>query len=82
MCMPRSALTLSRLSAHWLISSLSISVIKVTELADMRLLHRTGTAGNLDGTAPSLRCGISHEMALGLARELGVPLNDLMWDPT
>jgi hypothetical protein len=72
-------------SAHSFTSECTLTrqlSVKVTELADMRLLHRTGTAGTLDGTASSLRCGISHEMALGLARELGVPLNDLMWDPT
>jgi len=60
----------------------AFACVQVTELADMSLLHRTGAANNLDGTAPSLRCAISHEMALALARELKVPLNDLLWDTT
>ena len=60
----------------------------------MRLLHRTASAGAsagagasasagalLDGTAPTLKCGVSYGVALALARELRVPLNDLMWDP-
>jgi origin recognition complex subunit 5 len=27
------------------------------------------------------KCGISYEDALGLAKELDVPLNELLWDP-
>jgi len=45
-----------------------------------RLLHRTTPADRLDGP-PIFKCGVSYDVALALARDVGVPLNDLMWDP-
>jgi origin recognition complex subunit 5 len=50
------------------------------ELAANKLLYRTSPPEKLDGP-PMFKCGISREVALGLARELDVPLNDLTWDP-
>ncbi|KAF8553155.1 putative origin recognition complex, subunit 5-like protein [Imleria badia] len=52
----------------------------ITELTLMRALHRTSAVDKLDGP-PMFKCGIAHEVALALARDLEVPLNDLMWDP-
>ncbi|KAG6815933.1 hypothetical protein H0H87_010093 [Tephrocybe sp. NHM501043] len=52
----------------------------VTELTSMRLLHRTTVGDRIDGP-PSFKCGISYEVALALAKQLTIPLNDLMWDP-
>ncbi|KAH0838828.1 origin recognition complex, subunit 5 [Lanmaoa asiatica] len=52
----------------------------ITELTLMRVLHRTSAIDKLDGP-PMFKCGISHDLALALARDLDVPLNDLMWDP-
>jgi hypothetical protein len=53
----------------------------------MRLLHRTSSsagsgagAGVLDGGALGMRCAVSYEDALGIAREVGVPLGEFMWD--
>ena len=46
----------------------------------MHLLQRTSTADRLDMT-PVFKCGIGYDAALALAREMGVPLNDLMWEP-
>jgi origin recognition complex subunit 5 len=51
----------------------------VTELAQMRLLVRTNAADRLDGP-PMYKCGVGYELVLGLAREIKVPLNDLLWD--
>ncbi|KAF5370931.1 hypothetical protein D9615_009797 [Tricholomella constricta] len=52
----------------------------VMELTSMRLLHRTTPGDRIDGP-PSFKCGISFEVALALAKQLAIPLNDLMWDP-
>ncbi|KAF8344580.1 origin recognition complex subunit 5 C-terminus-domain-containing protein [Amanita rubescens] len=52
----------------------------VVELASMWLLHRTSPSDRLEGP-PMYKCGISYEDTLGLAKELDVPLNDLLWDP-
>jgi origin recognition complex subunit 5 len=46
----------------------------------MRLLHRTSPSDRIDGP-PMFKCGISYDVALALARQLDVPLNDLLWDP-
>ena len=46
----------------------------------MRLLHRTSPADRIDGP-PMFKCGISYDVTLTLARQLDVPLNDLLWDP-
>ncbi|KAL7284243.1 hypothetical protein ACG7TL_001525 [Trametes sanguinea] len=53
---------------------------QVMELASMRLLVRTSPADRLDGT-PTFKCGIGYELAGKLARELGIILNDLMFEP-
>ncbi|KAG9310424.1 putative origin recognition complex, subunit 5-like protein [Chiua virens] len=53
---------------------------QIAELTFMRALHRTSATDKLDGP-PMFKCGISHEVALRLARDLDVPLNELMWDP-
>ncbi len=45
----------------------------------MRLLQRTTAVDKLDGP-PVLKCAISYEAALEYARELGVPLADLLWE--
>lgn len=52
----------------------------IVELAQMRLLVRTSASDRIDGP-PMFKCGVSYEMVLGLAREVKVPLNDLLWDP-
>lgn len=52
----------------------------MTELTLMRALHRTSAVDKLDGP-PMFKCGVGYEVVLALARDLDVPLNDLMWDP-
>ncbi|EIW55782.1 uncharacterized protein TRAVEDRAFT_130191 [Trametes versicolor FP-101664 SS1] len=52
----------------------------IMELASMRLLVRTSPQDRLDGT-PTFKCGIGFELAAKLARDLGIVLNDLMYDP-
>ncbi|OAX34000.1 putative origin recognition complex, subunit 5-like protein [Rhizopogon vinicolor AM-OR11-026] len=52
----------------------------ITELTSMRALHRTNASDKLDGP-PMYKCGISYWVAGALAKDLQVPLNDLMWDP-
>ncbi|EGO19735.1 putative origin recognition complex, subunit 5-like protein [Serpula lacrymans var. lacrymans S7.9] len=52
----------------------------IGELTSMRTLYRTTPPEKLDGP-PMFKCGIPFEAAQALARELKVPLNDLMWDP-
>lgn len=47
----------------------------------MRLLHRTSPVDKLDGP-PMFKCGIDYDTALALARQLEVPLNDLVWEQT
>ncbi|KAJ7621327.1 putative origin recognition complex, subunit 5-like protein [Roridomyces roridus] len=51
----------------------------IVELSDIGLLHRTSAPDKLD--APTFKCGISYLTAAALARQLDVPLNDLLWDP-
>lgn len=46
----------------------------------MRLLYRTSPVDRIDGP-PMFKCGISYDVTLALARQLDVPLNDLLWDP-
>ena len=55
-------------------------MLQIVELAQNRLLDRTTPSDRLDGP-PMFKCGISYDVALGLAREVQVPLSDLMWDP-
>lgn len=45
----------------------------------MHLLQRTSAPEKLDGP-PTLKCGISYELALELAREMKIPLLELLWD--
>ncbi|RDB16484.1 Origin recognition complex subunit 5 [Hypsizygus marmoreus] len=52
----------------------------IMDLTSMRLLHRTSAIDRIDGP-PTFKCGISYDVTMTLARELGIPLNDLMWDP-
>lgn len=52
----------------------------ITELTSMRALHRTTAVEKLEGP-PMYKCGISFGVAGALAKDLQVPLNDLMWDP-
>ncbi|KAF8841357.1 small oligopeptide transporter [Paxillus ammoniavirescens] len=52
----------------------------ITEMTFMRALHRTTGMDKLDGP-PMFKCGISHEVALALARDVDVPLNDLIIRP-
>jgi len=54
-------------------------LFQITELTSMSLLHRTSPPDRLDGP-PMFKCAISYEDALGLAKELDVSLNDLLWD--
>ncbi|KAI0777624.1 origin recognition complex subunit 5 C-terminus-domain-containing protein [Trametes elegans] len=53
----------------------------IMELASMRLLVRTSPADRLDGT-PMFKCGIGYELAMKLARDLGIVLNDLLYEPS
>lgn len=58
----------------------SLNVIsQIVELTFMRVLHRTSPVDKLDGP-PMFKCGISYDVALALARDLDVALNELMWD--
>lgn len=45
----------------------------------MRLLLRTSPADKFD-SPPAFKCGVSYEVALRLARDVGIPLNNLMWE--
>ena len=45
----------------------------------MHLLHRATAQEKLEGL--SFRCGIVYDQALLIARRLGIPLNELMWEP-
>src|ERR1700733_5722402 len=53
---------------------------QIMELTSMRLLHRTSPQDRIDGP-PMFKTGISYDVTLALARQLDVPLNDLLWDP-
>lgn len=57
-----------------------VGIYQIMELVSMHLLLRTSPADKLD-TSPTFKCGISYEVALRLARDVGVLLNDLMWEP-
>ena len=45
----------------------------------MRLLIRTSPPDRLDGT-PTFKCGIGYDLAVKLARGLGIILNDLVYE--
>ena len=53
---------------------------QVKELTTMHLLHRTSPPDRVEMT-PVFKCGIGYDAALTLARDVGIPLNDLMWEP-
>ena len=46
----------------------------------MRLLFHTLPINRLDGL-PMFKCVISYDTTLALAKQLVIPLNDLLWDP-
>ena len=54
--------------------------LQTSELTGMGLLHRTSPSDRLDGP-PMFKCAVSFDAVLGLAKELDVALNDLLWDP-
>ncbi|KAM5531163.1 hypothetical protein V8D89_015184 [Ganoderma adspersum] len=51
----------------------------IVELISMRLLVRTSTTESLDRT-PTLKCGIGYDLAVKLARSLGIVLSDLIYE--
>ncbi|TRM70336.1 origin recognition complex subunit 5 C-terminus-domain-containing protein [Schizophyllum amplum] len=51
----------------------------ITQLTKIRLLDRTTPADRLDGP-PMFKARITHEMALELAKQLSLPLNDLLYE--
>ena len=44
----------------------------------MRLLYRTTATEKIE--APVFRCGITHEHVMAIAREMTIPLSELVWD--
>ena len=53
---------------------------QIMELTSMRLLFRTSPIDRLDGPL-MFKCAISYDTTLALAKQLMIPLNDLLWDP-
>ena len=53
---------------------------QIMELTSMSLLFRTSPMDRLDGP-PMFKCAISYDTTLALAKQLVIPLNDLLWDP-
>ncbi|GJE92400.1 Origin recognition complex subunit 5 [Phanerochaete sordida] len=53
---------------------------QVAELASMHLIHRTSPADRLE-MSTAYKSGIGYEAALLLAKDIGIRLNDLIWDP-
>ncbi|KAH8103345.1 origin recognition complex subunit 5 C-terminus-domain-containing protein [Cristinia sonorae] len=53
---------------------------QVHHLSSMHLLHRTSPADRME-LSPTFKCGISYEVALRLAKDIDVALNDMLWDP-
>ncbi|KAH6918731.1 origin recognition complex subunit 5 C-terminus-domain-containing protein, partial [Coprinopsis sp. MPI-PUGE-AT-0042] len=51
----------------------------ILELVSNRLMHRTTKPDQLDGP-PMFKCAISYDMTLALAKELKIPLVDLLWE--
>lgn len=62
------------------LNMLTLTLLQIMELTQNRLLHRTTPSDRLDGP-PMFKCGVAYDVVLDLAREIQVPLNDLMWDP-
>ena len=56
------------------------STTQIMELTSMRLLFRTSPIDRLDGP-PMFKCAISYDATLALAKQLMIPLADLLWDP-
>lgn len=58
--------------------------IQIAQLTSLRLLVKTTSSDKLDGLSTMLKCGSgapsSYETILSLAKGLGVPLPDLIWD--
>ncbi|KAH9834986.1 origin recognition complex subunit 5 C-terminus-domain-containing protein [Rhodofomes roseus] len=52
---------------------------QVMELSSMRLLMRTSPPEKID-SVPTFKCGISYDTALKLAKDVGIPLNSLVWE--
>ena len=52
---------------------------QIVELSNMRLLVRTSPAERLDGV-PMFKCGIGFDLAVKIARSIGIVLNDLMYE--
>ncbi|KAH9921804.1 origin recognition complex subunit 5 C-terminus-domain-containing protein, partial [Fomitopsis serialis] len=52
---------------------------QVIELSSMRLLMRTSPSEKIDSPA-TFKCGVSYDTALKLAKDVGVPLNSLIWE--
>ncbi|KAJ3904942.1 origin recognition complex subunit 5 C-terminus-domain-containing protein [Lentinula edodes] len=56
----------------------------IAQLTSLRLLVKTTSSDKLDGLSTMLKCGSgapsSYETILSLAKGLGVPLPDLIWD--
>ena len=50
------------------------------ELAASHLLYRISPHDRLE-MSTVFKCGIGYDAALGLARDIGIPLHDLLWDP-
>ena len=53
--------------------------VQIAELAAMHLLQCTSPADKIDGP-PTYKCGINYPTALALARGLGVPLGEMIWE--
>lgn len=53
---------------------------QIMQLASMRLLLRASPNDKLDLALP-FKCGIGYDAAQRLAREVGIMLHDLLWDP-
>ncbi|EJD40757.1 hypothetical protein AURDEDRAFT_170173 [Auricularia subglabra TFB-10046 SS5] len=54
----------------------------ISELATTRLLYRVGNVDKALDSPPMFKCGISHAVALALAKNVGVTLADYLWENT
>ena len=63
-----------------LFSTKNLMNSQIMELTSMRLLFRTSPSDRLDGP-PMFKCAVSYDATLALAKQLMIPLNDLLWDP-
>ena len=45
----------------------------------MHLLHRTSPLDKLE-MSPTYKCGIGYDIAFQLAKDIGIRINDLIWD--